>query len=185
MGQPPNDNPFGNCAVCSWSGNAPVTVLAIVGGIAKPTLFPDFPDFNGLKVLRATAICRWEFEDACGLYVWSPGSPAGFAIQIDVDCMFPKREVIFSDFGGSGCKTDFTNQLIGNPSVQYTGGTVAVFNGVPVAASEWVTAYGYLPPGNWKYEQRGANNGLEQIYLGSRKYKTNCRILYDPAELES
>ncbi len=183
MGQPPTDNPFGNCATCDWTGDTPKTVMAVVSGVLKPILFPDFPSVNGLFLLNAEANCQWMTENACLEIHFHLAPVTVFTIQVDPTCEFPKREIAFEDQTGGGCKTEFVQQLAGNPNFEYTEGTASVFIGLPSAAMEWIPAYGILPASNWKYEQRGADNDLEQIYLGSRKYKTNCRILYDPAEI--
>lgn len=183
MGATPQPNPFGNCPYCSWDGDAPLYVFAVISGVVKPTGIPDYHLYNGLYMLKAVSICTWSFESDLVNCFWQAGAAARLACSVAPFGYGEISEPYFDDYGAPPCSTGFSNLVgAGYPEFLYHDGYAAVYAGFPGAPADWVTDYGFLPEGNWKYEQ-DLMSSMEQIYLGSRKYKTNCRIKFDPAEM--
>jgi len=183
MGQCLTPNPFGECETCSWPYNyTPYNLTVEFTGVKNGDEYPGWPLPNGLYTLFPAANCLWDFSHEGNYVSYDLRGPT----SVYAETFFPGIPgpvAFFFHEVPLACKTDYVNQY--DKAVDYFyGGTAVVMAGLPHPPHEFVTAYGLLAADNWKYEHVKADDDLEQVYIGSRKYKTSCRILYDPALID-
>lgn len=184
MGQPPLENEYGTCPTCDWDPWSPAYLTCIIDGVLPPTIGGPWPSINGIHTLKATGLCTWRRLAPCYKIVYHLGLVTGFIAHVYIDCNPITQMLYFNAPLVGGCVWEFDNNVPPPPEINYHDGTVFVNLNLTVPAGEAVPDWGLLPDEGWKYEHMQAANDLEQYYIGSRKYKTNCRILFDPEEVE-
>lgn len=183
MGQRLTPNPFGDCETCNWPWNyTPYNVTVEISGVKNGDNYPGWPLPNGFFTLNPALNCWWDVYTADRYVSFDLRDPTSVYAEIFGHGL-PGSFAFFFHEVDQACKTSFVNQYDKETDFYY-GGTAIVMAGLTHPPAEFVPAYGLLPSVDWKYEQMQAENGNEQVYLGSRKYKTNCRVLYDPALID-
>lgn len=182
MGQTPEENIYGTCPTCDWDPWSPSKLTVLIEGVHAPTVggFDEPP--NGLHTMKAVSLCKWVKLTSCYQISFELGMITRFIGLAFQGCNPAIPIPFFIDETQNHCAWEFTNQTAPPPSLNYHDGTAFVTLNLKAPGS-WIPAAGMLPATGWKYESQQAENGNEQIYIGSRKYKTNCRILYNPDEL--
>lgn len=183
MGAGLKPNPYGNCSLCNWTDGSPNFLFCLISGVQPPNLHDDWILYNGLYLLKATDTCEWGY--------FSDNVEMAYSLQIGSSLLMMSADptgsgypynVFFQGFGNV-CESNFTNvQDSVVADYFYHVGTAEVFLQLDRQITDWVIEYGFLPEDSWKYEQDHSDN-KEQVFLGSRKYKCNCRIKFDPDQM--
>ena len=183
MGATPKLNPYGGCSTCNWpDGETPYNVQVTFHDVIAPDVPAGWPLMNGTFTLHATGICDWQFRTGSHFVQYHLVGITFLTALIWIE-EFSTWVQYFMETVALRCKYDFDNTL---PDCDYLyhGGTAHINIGLPSPPPKLVPSLGLLPDRvGWKYELLQAADDLEQLYIGSRKYKSNCRVLFNPDDV--